>query len=153
MVKRRFYVCYGWHDYPEGGTYATTVMAEDRDHAEALCKAEMAASYAESIYEDDEPATCPNCCNTDQDGSDLCVDCGNPMTPGVSAVEKVLNDYGTRWDLIDCYPIEDSPDGQILAAIIKAWDEPHYGFPETQLDNLIPHIQAARERLYGALEQ
>lgn len=30
--------------------------------------------------EDDEPASCPRCGNTDNDGSDECPDCGETMT-------------------------------------------------------------------------
>lgn len=29
--------------------------------------------------EDDEPASCPRCGNTDNDGSDVCPDCGETM--------------------------------------------------------------------------
>ena len=39
---KRFYVTMTWHDFPDGGSYGTVVEARDHNHAEKLCRAEMA---------------------------------------------------------------------------------------------------------------
>lgn len=148
-MKQKFYVCHSWHDFPEGGTYATVVTAESHEEAEHLCKIEMAASIAFDYGIEDEPDQCANCGNTDQDGSDICIDCGSThWNKGTSAEEQAYNDYAGRWYNIDCHRLVDSPMGQILIEILKAWDEPYYGDHEAQLDRVSYPIQKAKEYLY-----
>lgn len=44
----RFYVTMTWDDWPEGGSFGTVIEAKTEDHAEALCKVEMAQSAADN---------------------------------------------------------------------------------------------------------
>lgn len=48
MTSKRYYVTMTWDDWPEGGSYGTVVRANSSDHAEELCREEMAQSRAES---------------------------------------------------------------------------------------------------------
>lgn len=112
----KFYVCCAWHDFPEDGTYTTTVQAKDHAEALELCHREMADSYAESYDRDPE---------------------------------EVYSDNASSWDEIDCYKVEDSQEGQILAAILTAWDQPYFGDVEAKIDQLFPEIEKARKHIYG----
>lgn len=56
MKRTEFYVTLTWDDWPEGGSFGTTVMALDYEEAEALAKDEMAASRAESYQITEEDA-------------------------------------------------------------------------------------------------
>ena len=145
----KFYVTATWHDFPEGGSYGNVVTADTHDEAERLLKLEMADCTAESCdYVDIDK--CANCGNTDQDGSDTCIDCGCiEWVPGKTAVEQAYDDYASQWHIIDCFKIEDSPTGRLLVEILKAWDEPYYGDFEAKIDNLFPEIEKARKLLYS----
>lgn len=145
-MKSKFYVSCNWHDYPEGGTYGTEVLAETHEEALQLCHAEMAAITAESIGYEDEPDSCANCGNEDQDGSDVCPDCGgNDWLRGTKADDEALRVYGPEWHPVDCYRLIDTEMGQLLARIIEAWDDGTRFHSET----LPGPIQAAKEFFHG----
>ena len=44
---QKFYVTMTWDDWPEGGSYGTVIEAQSHEHAEKLCRQEMAQSRAE----------------------------------------------------------------------------------------------------------
>lgn len=51
---RRFYVSMTWDDWPEGGSYGTTVLALDHEAAEEACKLEMAELRADEDTDSDK---------------------------------------------------------------------------------------------------
>lgn len=86
---KTYSILIAWNDNDdEEGDYGATVRATDRDEAEAKVRALMAADDQFS-----EPARCIQCGCTDNDGSDICPDCGG-------AIEDVEpREYGR---LLDC---------------------------------------------------
>ena len=54
MTQERYYVSAAWHDWPEGGSYGTVVMAGGYEAAERACHDEMAEFGAEEGH--DTPA-------------------------------------------------------------------------------------------------
>lgn len=51
---KRFYVTMTWHDFPEGGSFGTVVEARDHNHAEELCREEMAAALSDECGEHED---------------------------------------------------------------------------------------------------
>lgn len=47
MFLKKYYVSLTWDEWPEGGSYGTTVMAEDPQDAEKQARNEMAISRAD----------------------------------------------------------------------------------------------------------
>lgn len=139
----KFYVTMTWHDFPEGGSYGNTVTADSYEDAEELIKLEMAETMADP--DDDIPASCTNCGNTDQDGSDICPDCnGTDWDPGQDAAVVAYVEYADRWHVIDCCKLEDTTAGQALAEVIKAWEE-----PSSTVHDFLATVEKAKEVLYG----
>ena len=104
----KFYVSLTWDDWPEGGSFAESVWAANETEAERAVRWSMAESRAVEQCRDDEPDHCAHCGFDEQDGSDICPECGwNAWTKGRSAAEQVLDSYGTEWHLVDCFRIDE----------------------------------------------
>lgn len=48
-MTQKFYVTLTWHDWPDGGSYATVVEAPDYDEAHLMALEQMAVLYAQEI--------------------------------------------------------------------------------------------------------
>lgn len=76
-----YYVCRAWHDFPEGGTYATLVMAASDDEAGRACLEEMAVNYIDP----DEGPTVEDWCDEWMDDCHV-IDC----FPAIPHAENLL---------------------------------------------------------------
>ena len=76
-MKKRWYVTMTWHGWPEGGSFGTVVWANDREHAEELCREEMALAICEGVNDPE------------------------------SQVSWWLENYGKDWYVVDCFDLEE----------------------------------------------
>lgn len=103
----KFYISLTWDNWPEGGSYGTTLWANDAEEAVASARWEMAANRAE------ERGLCWHCGEDTDDGegwNGLCGDCADSGEDKVSsdeAVYKVLEELGDDWHVVDCFKVAD----------------------------------------------
>ncbi len=81
-TTKRWYVTLTWDDWPEGGSFGTTIEAADHDAAEHGAKREMALAKLNELQDEYDHLS------------------------EEAALQEVLNDYADDWHLVDCFDLD-----------------------------------------------
>lgn len=104
---RRFYVSLTWEDWPDGGSYGTSVCAHNETEAEERARDEMVLSRLSDL------SLCRHCGQPDfHSKNGFCGNCADRIQSGErvddtdKAVDTVMSKYSSQWHLVDCFDID-----------------------------------------------
>ncbi len=114
----RFTVTMTWDDFPEGGSYGTTIEAESHEEAERLVRQEMAENRAGDFMEPGEDLDA-SLTPEEIDAAIAKVGTFGPLPwqeaemratlDGLSiGAQRAYLAYGDEWEVVDCYDADDA---------------------------------------------